>query len=225
MEIYLTIDEYMDTFMGLLDISISTAGLYFVYKGFKLAEGWRKQHEEKLILEKSVTLSEKIIQKLYLIQSICKSIFALPDFIAVQLIRNSYSNVPTEFRDKYCKLLIIEERLKSKEKMIVESFAEIEVWLDFLKDKKTKVLFEEVKINFSLIKLKIENNTQQLAFLSEIELSQMSEQERRIVVHEKEKEFKRFVPISYENEGFIEIVNFRESLLNFKNYILEKHVP
>lgn len=225
MEIYLTIDEYMDTFLALLTFSATAGSLYFVYRGYKLAEGWRKQHEEKLILEKSVSLSEKIIQNLYLIQSTCKSIFVLPDFISAQVKKNPYSNVPAEFQDKYGKLLILGDRLKSNSLMMGESFAQIEVWLDFLKDDKAKDFFEEVQVNYVLIQYRIESNTLELELMSEFELSGMSGDRRRIVVHEKQKEFKRFVPISYENDGFIEIVNFRQSLENFKNYILENHVP
>lgn len=64
MEKWLTVNEYMDTFFNFLMAVGALGSLIYVGKGFQLAKGYLKQHDEKISLERKKIAAEGAMKAL-----------------------------------------------------------------------------------------------------------------------------------------------------------------
>lgn len=80
MEIYLTIDEYMDTFFGFLSAIGSLAAGFAAIWAIKLAKGYLDEHKEKVKEENRQKLIIQCLKKSYDLKRSILQFYAIPNF-------------------------------------------------------------------------------------------------------------------------------------------------
>jgi hypothetical protein len=153
METYLTIDEYMDTFLALLVAVGSLGSLIYVGLGFSLASKYLPQHEEKIKIEQTRKAVEEALRALLKVDHILIRMFQ-----AINVKRKKYEQMkevsiykcqdlsPQLKDDVYEKLLalfIFQQNFKLQEKELTNFQKELQLNGMLLKTNDFEPLFSE----------------------------------------------------------------------------------
>ncbi|WP_339708107.1 hypothetical protein [Algoriphagus aquimarinus] len=217
----------METYLAFFTTVFSGFSLFLVWRGYELARSYIQQHQEKVIIERNLQWTEKIIETYFNIEMLGHDVFSKLSFYLVlnKMYSVDTSVVPMELRESLVKLELIYNEYEPRKGEFISLFSSIAVPVDFLKDEVAVEMHKKTIKNFINIFSAIKGSLDEIKGLTNSSIDHLGREEKNDFLNEKRIKLAKGIPSSFTDLKNKKVKKYHIQVKELKEYLMGKYIP